>query len=196
MSDALVFHKPNTFDIDDASHDAPEGLTKEAALAELEKDKDEYRGIAVRRVRLGLLLSEIGQANGIEVSAQEMQRLVTQAAQQYRPQDRERELQHLGDLGLRRRPLVARLDQPDEGNEGWRQLVFPAPLSRRELDRDSDFNVANVIVVEVPTADARTISSLVGAARVMPTLDRDSGSMPDSYDSCVSTAVARVENFL
>ena len=49
----------------------------------------------MRRVRLGLLLSEIGQANGIEVSAQEMQRLVMQAAQQYRPQDRERFMQYI-----------------------------------------------------------------------------------------------------
>jgi trigger factor len=69
--------------------------TRKRPLAELEKDKDEYRGIAVRRVRLGLLLSEIGQANGIEVSAQEMQRLVMQAAQQYRPQDRERFVQYI-----------------------------------------------------------------------------------------------------
>ena len=61
-----------------------------AALAEIEAEKDDYRAIAVRRVRLGLLLSEIGQANGIEVTAQEMQMLVQQAAQQYRPEDRQR----------------------------------------------------------------------------------------------------------
>ncbi|HEX4847242.1 MAG TPA: trigger factor [Novosphingobium sp.] len=61
-----------------------------AALKEIEDEKDDYRGIAVRRVRLGLLLSEIGQANGVEVTQQEMQMLVTQAAQQYRPEDRQR----------------------------------------------------------------------------------------------------------
>lgn len=33
-----------------------------AAMAEIEAEKDDYRQIAVRRVRLGLLLSEIGQA--------------------------------------------------------------------------------------------------------------------------------------
>ena len=32
-----------------------------AALAEMEKERDDYRAIAERRVRLGLLLSEIGQ---------------------------------------------------------------------------------------------------------------------------------------
>lgn len=61
-----------------------------AAMAEIEAEKDDYRGIAIRRVRLGLLLSEIGQANGVEVSAQEMQMIVAQAAQQYRPEDRQR----------------------------------------------------------------------------------------------------------
>lgn len=33
-------------------------------------EKDEYKSIAERRVRLGLLLSEIGQANGVEVTQQ------------------------------------------------------------------------------------------------------------------------------
>ncbi|MFN5902119.1 MAG: trigger factor, partial [Novosphingobium sp.] len=58
--------------------------------AEIEAEKGDYEAIAVRRVRLGLLLSEIGQANGVEVSGQEMQMLVAQAAQQYRPEDRQR----------------------------------------------------------------------------------------------------------
>lgn len=62
----------------------------EAALKEIEAEKEDYRGIAVRRVRLGLLLSEIGQANGVEVTAQEMGMLIQQAAQQYRPEDRQR----------------------------------------------------------------------------------------------------------
>jgi trigger factor len=61
-----------------------------AAIAEIEAEKDDYRAIAERRVRLGLLLSEIGQANGVEVSQQEMQMLVAQAAQRYRPEDRQR----------------------------------------------------------------------------------------------------------
>lgn len=76
-------------------HEAGHEENKEAALAELEKDKDDYRAIAVRRVRLGLLLSEIGQANGVEVNAQEMQRLIMQEAQRYRPQDRERFMEYI-----------------------------------------------------------------------------------------------------
>ncbi|MFM5916799.1 MAG: trigger factor [Novosphingobium sp.] len=66
-----------------------------AALAEIEAEKDDYRAIAVRRVRLGLLLSEIGQANGVEVSAQEMNMLMQQAAQQYRVEDRQRFMEYI-----------------------------------------------------------------------------------------------------
>ncbi len=66
-----------------------------AALAEIEAEKDDYRAIAVRRVRLGLLLSEIGQANGVEVSALEMNMLVQQAAQQYRAEDRQRFMEYI-----------------------------------------------------------------------------------------------------
>lgn len=67
----------------------------EASLAEMEKDKDDYRKIAVRRVRLGLLLSEIGRLNKIEVSSAEMSRLIAQAAQQYQASDRERFIQYV-----------------------------------------------------------------------------------------------------
>ena len=65
------------------------------ALKQIEDEKDEYRSIAERRVRLGLLLSEIGQANGVEVSQQEMSMLIQQAAMQYRAEDRERFVQYI-----------------------------------------------------------------------------------------------------
>ncbi|MDP9422585.1 MAG: trigger factor [Pseudomonadota bacterium] len=70
-------------------HEASHEADPQAALKEIEGDAEEYRSIAVRRVRLGLLLSEIGAANNIEVSQQEMNRLIGQAAAQYQPKDRE-----------------------------------------------------------------------------------------------------------
>jgi trigger factor len=70
-------------------HEASHEEDEKAALAEIEADADDYRRIAERRVRLGLLLSEIGSANGVDVTEQEMQRLVMQAASQYSPKDRE-----------------------------------------------------------------------------------------------------------
>src|SRR3546814_14117567 len=45
-------------------HEASHEEDPEAALAEMEAERDEYHAIAERRLRLGLLLSEIGQANG------------------------------------------------------------------------------------------------------------------------------------
>lgn len=61
----------------------------EAAKAEMEAEREEYRAIAERRVRLGLLLSEIGQANNVQITQQEMQMLMQQAAQQYPVEQRE-----------------------------------------------------------------------------------------------------------
>ncbi|WP_339347236.1 trigger factor [uncultured Sphingomonas sp.] len=76
-------------------HEATHEADPEAALKEMEAEREDYRKIAERRVRLGLLLSEIGQANGVEVSQQEMQRLMMQAAQQYGPEDRQRFIQYV-----------------------------------------------------------------------------------------------------
>lgn len=76
-------------------HEASHEQDPQAALAELEKEADEYRTIAERRVRLGLLLSEIGAANGVEVSQREMNQLIGQAAAQYQGKDRERFLQYV-----------------------------------------------------------------------------------------------------
>ena len=76
-------------------HEATHEEDPEAAKAEMEKERDDYKKIAERRVRLGLLLSEIGQANGVEVTAQEMNRLIAQAAQQYGPEDRQRFIQYV-----------------------------------------------------------------------------------------------------
>jgi trigger factor len=76
-------------------HEAGHEADPEAARADMEKDRDDYRAIAVRRVRLGLLLSEIGQANNVQISAQEMNRLITQASMQYGPGERERFIQYV-----------------------------------------------------------------------------------------------------
>ena len=49
----------------------------------MESERGDYRRIAERRVRLGLLLSEIGQRNSISVSQAEMNRLIGQEAARY-----------------------------------------------------------------------------------------------------------------
>jgi trigger factor len=62
----------------------------EAEQEELsDDDKAEFLEIAGRRVRLGLILSEIGRQNNINVSDQELQQAVIAEAQKYPGQERE-----------------------------------------------------------------------------------------------------------
>jgi trigger factor len=49
----------------------------------------EYRGIAERRIRLGLLLSEIGRANGIQVTQEEVMRALREQAARYPGQEQQ-----------------------------------------------------------------------------------------------------------
>ena len=53
-----------------------------------EKAREEYRRIAERRVRLGLLLAEIGQKNDVTISDQEMTQAVLQQARQFPGQEK------------------------------------------------------------------------------------------------------------
>jgi trigger factor len=50
------------------------------------KLKEEYRKIAERRVRLGLVLAEIGRANNVQVTEQELGEAMRQEAMKYGPQ--------------------------------------------------------------------------------------------------------------
>ena len=59
----------------------PEDETKDE-----ETLKAEYRGIADRRVRLGLLVAEIGRANDITVTEQDLRRAMVNEAMRYRDQ--------------------------------------------------------------------------------------------------------------
>ncbi|PCD03605.1 trigger factor [Sphingomonas spermidinifaciens] len=113
-------------------HEASHEADPEAAMKELESERGDYRKIAERRVRLGLLLSEIGQANGIEVSQAEMQRLVAQAAQQYRPEDRERFVQY-----IQQEPMAAaQLRAPLYEDKVVDFLFGKADVTEREVTRE------------------------------------------------------------
>ncbi len=113
-------------------HEAGHEADPEAARGELEAERDDYRQIAVRRVRLGLLLSEIGQANGIEVTQQEMQRLIMQAAQQYGPEDRQRFLQY-----VQQEPMAAaQLRAPLYEDKVVDFLFGKAEITDREVTRE------------------------------------------------------------
>ena len=113
-------------------HEATHEADPEAAMAELESEREDYRKIAERRVRLGLLLSEIGQANGVEVSNQEMQRLIMQAAQQYSPEDRQRFMQY-----VQQEPMAAaQLRAPLYEDKVVDFLFSKAEITDRETTRE------------------------------------------------------------
>ena len=113
-------------------HEATHEEDPAAALAEMEAERDDYRKIAERRVRLGLLLSEIGQANGVEVTSQEMNRLIAQAAQQYGPEDRQRFMQY-----IQQEPMAAaQLRAPLYEDKVVDWLFAKADISDREVTRE------------------------------------------------------------
>lgn len=66
-----------------------EGRTPEDEGKTEEEMKAEYRRIAERRVRLGLVLARVGEQNGIAVSQEEMQRAIATRARQYQGQEQE-----------------------------------------------------------------------------------------------------------
>ncbi|MDF2383382.1 trigger factor [Nostoc ellipsosporum NOK] len=113
-------------------HEAEHEADPEAAKAELEAERADYVKIAERRVRLGLLLSEIGTANGVEVTPNEMNQLITQAAAQYSPNDRERFYQY-----VRNEPMAAaQLRAPLFEDKVVDFLFDKADISDREVTRE------------------------------------------------------------
>ncbi|HVJ51275.1 MAG TPA: trigger factor [Aliidongia sp.] len=74
---------------EDEKKRAEEAGTYEPEEGKTEDDiKTEYRDIAVRRVRLGLLLAEIGMKNNIQVTSDEVNRAIMAQARQYPGQEK------------------------------------------------------------------------------------------------------------
>jgi trigger factor len=73
--------------------DDPEHMAQHPHDPELDKPeeelREEYRKIAERRVRLGLILSEIGREAGVEVTQEELNRAVFNEARKYQGQERQ-----------------------------------------------------------------------------------------------------------
>ena len=72
-------------------------------------DRAEYRRIAERRVRLGLLLSEIGQANGVAITQAEMNRLIGQEAAKYDAKEQQQVVKYFQDNAMAAAQLRAPL---------------------------------------------------------------------------------------
>jgi trigger factor len=110
---------------------ADENTTEEAARAE-------YREIAERRVRLGLVLSEIGAKNDIKVTDDEMNRAVMERARQFPGQE-----QRIWDYYRKSPEALASLRAPlyeEKVVDFLLELVKTSEktVSREELYRDDD----------------------------------------------------------
>lgn len=113
-------------------HEASHEADPAAARDEMEKDRDDYKAIAERRVRLGLLLSEIGAKAGVEVSPQEMNQLIAQAAQQYQPADRQRFVEYVQNDPM----AAAQLRAPLFEDKVVDSLFVQAEISERTVSRE------------------------------------------------------------
>jgi trigger factor len=69
--------------------DHPEQIDEDDKNKSDDELKEEYREISARRVRLGLLLAEIGRINEITVTPEEVNRAIMQEAQQHKGQEKE-----------------------------------------------------------------------------------------------------------
>ncbi len=113
-------------------HEAGHEADPEAARAEMESERGDYHAIAERRVRLGLLLSEIGQRNNIQVSQTEMNQLIAQASQQYRPEDRQKFAEY-----IRQQPMAAaQLRAPLFEDKVVDHLFGQAEITERTVTRE------------------------------------------------------------
>jgi trigger factor len=110
---------------------ADEGTTEEKAKAE-------YRAIAERRVRLGLVLAEIGEKNNITVTEDELRRAVMERARQFAGQE-----QRVWDYYRQNPQAVAALRAPIFEEKVVNFLlelagVTETKVSREELYKDDD----------------------------------------------------------
>ena len=103
---------------------ADEGTTEEKAKAE-------YRAIAERRVRLGLVLAEVGEKNNITVAEDELNRAVMERARQFAGQE-----QRVWDYYRQNPQAVAALRAPIFEEKVVDFLAELASVSDRKVSRD------------------------------------------------------------
>jgi trigger factor len=114
---------------------ADEGTTEEAA-------REEYRGIADRRVRLGLVLAEIGEKNNIKVADEEVTRALVERARQFPGREQE-----IWDYYRKNPSALAALRAPIFEEKVVDFVVELAqitekPVSREELYKEEEENPA------------------------------------------------------
>ncbi len=142
-------------------------LSPADAARDPEELKAEYRAIAERRIRLGLLLAEIGRRNNLAVSEAELDRALMTQAQQYSGEQRDRllalrgqpevleqlraplfeekvvdfilELAHVTERMVTADELRAMLDRDDDGDDAL-GATSPAAGDASAVDRVAGMN--------------------------------------------------------
>jgi trigger factor len=113
------------------THEASHEENPEEALKEIEAERTTIAA-SPSVASVSVSCSEIGQANGVVVTAQEMEMLIRQAAQQYREQDRQRFVEY-----IRSEPLAAaQLRAPLYEDKVVDFLFDKAEVAEREVTRD------------------------------------------------------------
>jgi trigger factor len=103
---------------------ADEGTTEEKA-------REEYRGIAERRVRLGLVLAEIGEKNKITVTEEELTRAIVERARQIPGREQE-----VWDYYRKNPAAVAAIRAPIFEEKVVDFLIELAAITEKQVSRD------------------------------------------------------------
>jgi trigger factor len=96
-----------------------------------EKLREEYHKIAERRVRLGLVLAEIGRANNVQVTDQELGEAMRQEAMKYGPQ-----AQQVFDLFRQNANAQAQLRAPIFEDKVVDLIVGKAKVKDQKVSKD------------------------------------------------------------
>jgi trigger factor len=102
----------------------------DAMRVQMEAERADYRRIAERRVRLGLLLSEIGQRNSVSITQAEMNRLIGQEAARY-PGEQQQVVKFLQENPM----ALAQLRAPLYEDKVVDFLLAKAELTERHVSR-------------------------------------------------------------
>ncbi len=135
-------------------------LDAEDAAKSEDELKEEYQGIAERRVRLGLLISEVGRRNEIEVTQEELNRALVQEAQRHPGQERE-----VFEYFQRTPEAAANLRAPIFEDKVVDFIVDLAKITERKVTPDE-------LRAEL---DAEAASSAVGAGAGKPAKGKPAG---------------------
>lgn len=96
--------------------------------------RQEYRSIAERRIRLGLVLARIGEQNGLTVSADELQRAMAQRARQFPGQE-----QQVFEFYAKNPQAQAEIRAPIFEDKVVDFITELADVSDRKVDRETLF---------------------------------------------------------